>query len=131
MKTSQSIKSDISNVESKIKELDESLKIPSTKQIVDRAKRQIKQLKVDVKEKKECLKIVESGMTEQTISKQIERLEVSIKKYKECFTQLTDLATKQGWVKSKEYRKAVSDLKKEFQEPKLNRQYRLAKYMLS
>lgn len=131
MKTSQSIKIDISNVESKIKELNESLKIPSTKQIIDRAKRQIKQLKLDAKEKKECLKVVESGITDQTIKKQIERLEVSLKKYKECFTKLTDLATKQGLVKSKEYRKAVSDLKKEFQEPKLNRQYRLAKYMFT
>lgn len=131
MKTSQTIKADISNVESKIKELNDSLKIPSTKQIIDRAKRQIKRLKLDVKEKKECLKVVESGITEQTILKQIERLEVSLKKYKECFSKLTDLATKQGWVKSKEYKKAVTDLKKEFQEPKLTRQYRLAKYMLS
>lgn len=131
MKTSQKIKADISSVESKIKELNDSLKIPSTKQIIDRAKRQIKQLKVDVKEKKECLKVIESGITGQTIQKQIERLEVSLKKYKECFTSLTDLATKQGWVKSKEYRKAVSDLKKEFSEPKLNRQLRLAKYMFT
>lgn len=115
----------------KIKELNESLKIPSTKQIVDRAKRQIKQLKLDVKEKKECLKVIESGITYQTIQKQIERLEVSLKKYKECFVSLTDLATKQGWVKSKEYRKFVTDLKKEFSEPKLNRQLRLSKYMLS
>lgn len=130
MKTSIQIQSEISLLNAKIDSLYSDLKKQMVAQEATKVKRSISAIKKQVKEVKECLKVVESGITEQVINKQIERLSLSLKKYKECFDSLTSLATKQGWLKTKEYKKAVSDLKKEFQEPKLTRQYRLAKYLL-
>ena len=105
MKTSNQIQIEIDALNSKIASLQIELKKPMVLAEAAKIKRSISAIKKQVNEIKECLKVVESGITEQTINKQTERLTLSLKKYKECFDSLTDLATKQGWVKSKEYKK--------------------------
>jgi predicted nucleic acid-binding Zn-ribbon protein len=112
MKTSIQIQVEIDALNTKVASMQADLKKPMVLAEAAKIKRSISAIKKQVKEIKECLKVVESGITEQVVNKQIDRLNLSLKKYKECFTSLTDLATNQGWVKSKEYKKAVADLKK-------------------